>query len=164
MCIGFLKNKWKGFETTEQYLSVISGLTSISKLHNYSKNNFKYIAEKRDKWKTPIEFMVDGGGDCEDFARWYVDILVRIQEKEGARFIIYSGYNKKVGDKMTGHAVCVFPSQYKYSMFSNRGLTHNYNDYLEVGHKFYPDGLKILEVRGWQGKVLQRKFKIFGTF
>jgi len=36
-----------------------------------------------------------GTFDCEDMARFTLDALVRIQRKEGARFVIHSGYNKK---------------------------------------------------------------------
>jgi len=50
-----------------------------------------------------------------------------------------------------GHIVCVFSYQNKYSMFSNQELTHNYDDYLQIGHAFYPDGLKYMEVRDWRG-------------
>jgi len=162
MCI--FKNKWKDFEPTKQYLSVVSGLTSVSKLYQYSQK-FKYIAEKGDHWKTPVEFMNDGGGDCEDWARWYVDILVRIIKIEEARFVIHSGYNKKRwGNKLMHHAITVLPYQGKLALFSNNQFKTGYKDYIETGYFTFPDGLKYQEIRDWQGKVLSRKFKIFGTF
>lgn len=112
--------------------------------------------------------MDDGFGDCEDFARWYVDILVRIQKIEGARFVIHSGYDKKRwGSKiwnLKGHAICVFPYQGKLALFSNNKFKVGYKDYIETGYYTFPDGLKVMEIRDWTGKVLSRKFKLFGTF
>lgn len=35
-----------------------------------AQGNFKYIPDSIDTWKTPKEFVKDGGGDCEDFAIW----------------------------------------------------------------------------------------------
>ena len=37
MC--FIKDKWKDFEPNQKYLSIVSGLTSITKLHNYLKGH-----------------------------------------------------------------------------------------------------------------------------
>lgn len=165
MCIRILKNKWKEFEPTEQYLAVISGLTSISKLHKHSRDTYKYIAEKGDHWKTPVEFIADGGGDCEDWARWYVDILVRIIKVGKARFIIHSGYNKKRwGDKKMCHAITVLPYSSKLALFSNQVFKTRYKDYIETGYYTFPDGLKYMEIRDWQGEVLEKKSQWFGTF
>jgi len=94
MCIGILKNKWKDFEPTKQYLSVVSGLTSVSKLYKYIQR-FKYVSDKGDYWQTPVETLERGTFNCEDMARFTLDALVRIQRKEGARFVIHSEYNKK---------------------------------------------------------------------
>ena len=152
------KSKWKDFKLTKEYLSVVKELTSITKLHSYSKNNFKYIPEKGDYWKTPIEFMNDGGGDCEDWARFNVDVLVRIIGIKDARFVIVC---KALGNC---HAVCIFPYQGKYSMFTNEHVEHNFESPLDAGKWVYPSGLKYMEIRNWTGKVLKRKFKLFGTF
>ena len=163
MCI---KSKWSNFTPTDEYLSVVSKLTSVDKLYNYSQK-FRYIAEKKDYWKTPVEFMNDGGGDCEDWARWYVDILVRVQKIE-ARFVIHTGYNKeRWGSEIwntKSHAICVFPHNGKLALFSNYEFKTRYKDYIETGYFTFPDGLKYLEIRNWQGKVLSRKFKLFKVF
>ena len=158
-------NKWKSFEPTKEYLDVVSKLTSISKLYDYSKNNFKYIAEKKDYWRTPIEFMNDGGGDCEDWARWHVDVLVRIQKINEARFVIHSGYNKKVwSNKCMCHAITVFPYSGKLALFSNNEFKIGYKDVIGACKYTFPDGLKYMEVRDWQGKILSKKWKLIGTF
>ena len=173
MCLKIF-NKWKTFEITEQYLSIIELLNTINKLHNYSQK-FKYIAEKKDKWKTPIEFMNDGGGDCEDWARWYVDILVRIIKIDGARFIISSGYDfARWGNKIWNvkcHAITVFPYGGKLALFSNREFkTGNrefktgYDSYIKACKYTFPDGLKYMEIRDWQGKIVSKKSKLMGTF
>ena len=163
MCI--VLNKWRRFEPTAEYLAVIGGLTSVAKLYTYSKANFRYIAEKGDHWKTPVEFMNDGGGDCEDWARWNVDILVRIQKKDGARFVIHGGYNKaRWGNKVVYHAICVFPFQGKLALFSNYEFKAGYNSFIETGYYTFPDGIKYLQVRDWQGKVLEKKRKWTGIF
>jgi hypothetical protein len=163
MC--FHKDKWQRFGPTKEYLDVVNELTSVTKLHNYSKNNFKYIAEVGDHWKTPFEFMNDGGGDCEDWARWYVDILVRIQKINEARFIVHGGYNKKRwGDKKYHHAICVFPYQGKLALFSNNQFRTGYKDFMAIGYFTFPDGIKYMEVRDWQGKILEKKYKWIGIF
>ena len=162
MCI--FKDKWQKFEPTYKYLSIVAGLTTITKLHKYILN-YKYIPEKGDHWKIPIEFINDGGGDCEDFARFCIDVLVRIQKRKNVRFICYFGYQLINGKKVkTGHAVTVFPYNEKYSVFSNNDLLHQYNNYIDVGHEFYPDGLKRMEIRNWQGKILETKRNWIGTF
>ena len=35
---------------------------------NSKVNQYAYIGEEVDTWKTPEDFYADGGGDCEDFA------------------------------------------------------------------------------------------------
>ena len=54
MCI-FL-NKWKDFLPTAKYLSIVSGLTSVTKLHNFIQQ-FQWTGEKGDIWQTPEEFL-----------------------------------------------------------------------------------------------------------
>ena len=165
MCIFF--NKWKDFEPTTKYLSIVSGLTTITKLHNYLKQ-FKWQGEKawKDYWKTPIEFIEnkDNDNDCEDFARFAVDVLVRIMGITGARFIAHSGYDKDRWKGIKYHVICVFPYQDKLAVFSNNGLFAGLISNEGAGHITFPDGLKYQEVRDWQGKILSKKFKIFGTF
>jgi len=162
MCM-FL-NKWRQFEPTTDYLSAIKGFNTITKLHNYILK-YKYVSDKKDYWQTPVETFIRGKGDCEDFARFTTDVLVRIQNRENVRFIVYEGYYISNGKKLRkGHAVTVFPYHERYSIFSNNELLHQYNDYLAIGHKFYPDGLKYMEIRDWNGKVLSKKWKLFGTF
>ena len=169
MCIFF--NKWKDFEPTAEYLSVVSGLNTITKLHNYL-NQFKPEAEKalKDYWKTPIEFIKskDKPNDCEDFSRFAVDVLVRIIGIKEARFIISSGYDKsRWGNKIWNvkcHAITVFPHNGKLDMFSNRELKIGYNSYEDACKYTFPDGLKYLQLRDWNGIILQRKYKLFGVF
>ena len=159
MCISIF-NKWKQFEPTAEYLKAIKPLTSIAKLSVYIKR-FKYVADKKDKWQTPVETFERGKGDCEDFARFTLDVLVRIQKREDVRFIIYTGYyNEK---KYGAHAVCVFPYRNTYSVFSNTHLYTYKDNYIDIGHIFYPK-LKYMEVRNDEGKIISRKFKLWGSF
>ncbi len=154
MC--FIRDKWTKFEPTDKYLSTVKPLTSIVKLHNFIKI-YIYIPEKGDYWKTPIEFLNDGGGDCDDFARFAVDVLVRIIGIKEARFLAYYSSKK-------GHAVCVFPYRGKYSVVSNKQLLHGFANYIDIGNYFFSK-LKRMEIRDWQGKILSKKgWKIFGTF
>ena len=166
MCI--FKNKWKSFEPTTEYLSVVNGLTSVSKLYDYSKSKFIYIAEKKDYWETPIEFMSNGGGDCDGWARWYVDILVRIIKIDDARFVIHSGYDKaRWGNKIWNvkcHAICVFEWQGKFGVFSNNELYIGIDSHEDAGKITFPDGLKYMEIRNSEGKAISRKFKLWGIF
>ena len=163
MCIGLLKNKWTKFEPTAEYLQVVKPLTSITKLQEFLKQ-FQYTGEKGDVWQTPEEFLKNEHLDCDDFMRFNVDVLKRVMGIE-ARGVIHSGYNKASwGNKMMCHAICVFPYQGKLGLFSNKQLFTGLSSYEGAGHITFPDGLKYMEVRSWQGKVVERKFKIFGTF
>ena len=164
MCIKLFKNKWREFKPTTYYLSAVQTITSIGQLDVFL-NKFVYIADDKDYWQTPEETVNRGKGDCDDFARLALDILVRIQKRKDVRFIIYTGYYEKDGkEKYGAHAVCVFPYNGKYSVFSNYQYYYNMNSYIDTGHIFYPNGLRYMEVRNDEGKVISRKFKIIGTF
>ncbi|MCK4802518.1 hypothetical protein KAS33_02495 [bacterium] len=154
MC--FIRDKWTKFEPTKKYLETVKPLTSVTKLHNFIKI-YSYIPEKGDHWKTPIEFLNDGGGDCDDFARFTVDVLVRITGIKDARFIAYYGGLK-------GHAICAFPYYGKYSVFSNKQLIHGFANYIEIGHRFFPKGFKRMVVRDWQGNIIKKTRKWIGKF
>lgn len=58
-------------ELTKSMWNELKNSTNIN-LHdvNLIFNNFVYIEENNseDIWKTPTQFVYDGGGDCEDFA------------------------------------------------------------------------------------------------
>jgi len=64
--------KW--FNVLERQ-SIIGGdaVTSYQKLEDvYRETPGRYISDKNDYWKTPKEFILEGGGDCEDWAiYWY---------------------------------------------------------------------------------------------
>ena len=166
MCI---RNKWTKFIPTTEYLAIVKPLTSVTKLNNFLKQ-FKWQGEKGDHWKTPWEFIQnkDKDNDCEDFVRFIIDVLVRVIGIKGARFVIQSGYDKeRWGNRIWNvkcHAICVFPYLGKLAVFDNGVLKVGYKSMVETGYITFPDGLKYQEVRDWQGKVLSRKFKIFGTF
>ena len=161
MCI--FKNKWTKFTPTESYLDVVKSLTSVTKLYDFIQQ-FKYTGEKGDIWQTPEEFLKNEHLDCDDFMRFFVDVLKRVMGIN-AKGVIHSGYNKaKWGDKIKHHAICIFPYQNKLAIFSNKELFTGLSSYEEAGHITFPDGLKYQEIRDWQGKILSRKFKLFGTF
>jgi len=166
MCIGIFKNKWKSFLPTAEYLSVVSGLTSVSKLHNFIKQ-FQWTGEKGDIWQTPEEFLKNEHLDCEDFMRFTCDVLVRIMGIE-ARGVIHSGYDFKRWGKwiwdLKCHAICTFPWQGKFAMFSNNQLYTGLSSVEDAGKITFKDGLKYQEIRDWQGKILSKKFKLFGVF
>ena len=162
MCI--FKDKWTKFMPTNKYLSAIKDLISVSKLYQFIQQ-FQYTGEKGDIWQTPKEFLKNEHLDCEDFARFAVDVLVRIIGIEEARFVIHSGYNKeRWGKRCMCHAICVFPYKGKLALFSNKEFKSGYKDYIETGYYTFPDGLKYMEIRDWQGKILSKRRKWFGTF
>lgn len=163
MCI----KKWKKFTPTDEYLSIINELNTVKKLRNYIEI-IEYTPDKKkilfwnvlwEHWQTPIETLERGKGDCEDFAIFAVDVLTRVLKIPEARFIAYAG--NRIG---LGHAICVFPYKNKLYTFSNNNLIAYGKDYLDIGHLFFEKGLKYMEIRDWTGKVLKRKFKLFGTF
>ena len=160
MC--FKKDKWKQFLATAEYLAVVSELDTVEKLSEYTRW-FTFTADVVDMWKTPVEVLENKGSDCEDFARWYVDILTRVQGITEARFIVYNGLDNK--KRLTGHGVCVFPYQGKLAMFTNNvPPILGFKDFIEAGHYFYPNGLKYMECRDYAGKITYKKRKWIGTF
>jgi len=163
MCFRKQPDKWKQFEPTQEYLDTIKPLTSIVKLWDYSKTHFNYKGDIKDYWCTPIEFLAAKDGDCENWCRWYVDILVRVINQDGARFIIHSGYNKaRWGDKLNHHAICVFPYKDKYAVLDVKQFASGYEDYIATGRRMFPDGLTYQEVRDWAGRILSKKRRLFG--
>lgn len=157
------KDKWQLFTPTKEYLDEVKWLTSIKKLHEFLKQ-YTWVKEVKDYWKTPYQFMLESG-DCEDFAIFAVYVLVKIVGIKEARFIYHKGYNKsRWGNEKHGHAICAFPWFGKWAIFSNNRFKSGFNDFIEIGHYTFPDGLKYMEVRDWQGKILSKKYKLFGTF
>jgi len=155
-------DKWKSFEPTPKYLAEVSKLDTVEKLYEFTKW-FTFTADVKDTWKTPVEMLSDGEGDCEDMARWYVDILVRIIGINEARFVECYGYNSK--KKFTGHAICIFPYQGFLAVFTNNvQIRTGYSDFIEIGKTFFSNGLKKMIIRDWQGKIVERKHKLIGTF
>jgi len=153
------KQKWQSFTPTNEYLDKVKDIITIAKLDIFL-NKIKPFADTKDYWQTPEETLNRGKGDCEDYSILAQDILVRMNIE--AMFIIYTGFNRN--NKKGCHAVCVFPYNGKYAMFSNNHLTEGYNDYISAGKEFYPNGLKYMEIRNNDGKVIKRKFKLIGIF
>ena len=167
-------NKWKNWVPTDKYLITVQNIDTIAKLQTLM---FKFIYKwdtikilfwifKWDRWQMPDESLSKMEGDCEDASILAIDILGRIQKREDARFVMSFGYrmeNKK--RKYDGHVVTAFDNDNgKYDIFSNNIMEHNFDDFVEIGHRYYPLGLKYQEVRDWKGNVISRKFRIFGTF
>ena len=169
-------NKWKNWKPSADYLSYIKFVDTVPKLHSFmQKFTYKWDTITIlfwkvlwDNWQMPDESLKKYGmkGDCEDAAILALDILGRIQKKEDAKLIVSFGYrmidNKR---KYDGHVVTAFDnSSGKYDIFTNNTMEYNFDDLLDIGHRFYPLGLKYQEIRDWRGKVLSRKFKLFGVF
>ena len=167
-------SKWRKWKPTDEYLSAVKSVDTITKLQTLmSKFVYKWDTVKFlfwtilwDNWQMPDKSLKLMYGDCEDAAILALDILGRIQKKEDARLILIFGYRMKDNKrKFDGHAVTAFDNgSGKYDIFSNDTMEHNFTDLLSIGHKFYPLGLKYQEIRDWRGKVLSRKFKLFGRF
>ena len=96
--------------------------------------------------------------------RFTVDVLKRIMNIE-ARGVEHYGYNQILwGNKKKGHAITVFPYYGKLAMFSNKEFKTGFNSYEDACRYTFPDGLKSMIVRDWQGKILSKKSKLIGTF
>jgi len=92
-------------------LSIILGIGLISGCKEYKNNNslielfdkasdIKYISEEKgDKWLTPKETLLQGGGDCEDKAFFYHDLL----RNEGIDSEVIFGLHNLL-DLESGHA------------------------------------------------------------
>lgn len=170
-------NKWKNWKPDAEYLSVIKGLDTITKLHifiqgiTYKWDTLQILFWKViwDNWQMPDETTRDMFGDCEDAAILAIDVLGRIQGLINSRFLMFFGYFDYNGKrKLFGHSVTAFVYNNKYSIFSNtessNELEHGFTSFEGIARRYYPLGLKYLEVRDWKGNILSRKFKLFGTF
>jgi hypothetical protein len=83
----------------------------------------KYYSPKEDMeiydhWKSPRQFIRDGGGDCEDYAVIAYELLLRI----GYHPKIYILSNPKI--KGPNHAICTF----ELGLFSNQILYNRNGD------------------------------------
>ena len=95
------------------YLSMINNMV----------NQYTYIDEPVDYWKTPREFYADGGGDCEDYtiAKFYLlkdsyDVSILGLRGPGAGLHAVLLVNEKyVLDNMTA-----FPEVYTYQELQTR--------------------------------------------
>jgi len=162
MC--FKKDKWKDFEPTQKYLDTIKHIKTITEL-DYFLDRITPTSDDKDYWQTPEETLNRGKGDCEDFSRLALDILIRIIKIEEARFVIHSGYDKaRWGDKKKCHAICVFEWQGKFGVFSNNQLYIGLSGYEGAGKLTFKDGLKYQEVRDSEGKIESKKSQWIGTF
>jgi len=160
MCISL--NKWRSFDPTTEYLSVVSGLTSVTKLHNFIQQ-FKRKEDIKDYWQTPEETLILLTYDCDDSMRFTVDVLKRVMGIE-ARGLIHSGYDKSRWEGIRHHAICAFPYQGKFGVFSNKQLYTDIDSFEDAGKIMFPDGLRYQEVRDWQGKILNKRRKWIGKF
>jgi len=160
MCI--FRNKWKDFEPSEKYLKTVEPLTSVGLLHNFIQQ-FKRKEDIKDYWQTPEETLNRLTYDCDDSMRFTVDVLKRVMGIE-ARGLIHSGYDKSRWKGIRHHAICAFPYQGKFGVFSNRQLYTDIDSFEDAGKIMFKDGLRYQEVRDWQGKILSKRRKLFGTF
>jgi len=161
MCI--FKNKWTKFTPTTEYLSAVKDLTSVDKLYQFIQQ-FKRKEDETDYWQTPEETLNRLTYDCDDTMRFTIDVLVRIIGIKEARGVIHFGYNKARSKGKKGHAITVFPYQGKLAMFSNRSFKSGFDSYEDACKYTYPDGLKSMTIRDWQGKILSRKYRLIGVF
>ena len=152
MC--FSKSKWQKFTPSNKYLEAIKDITSINKLYIFIQS-FKRKEDKKDYWQTPEQTLKRKTFDCEDISIFCQDVLIRMGIK--AVVIIYNGT-----EKGECHAVCVFTGN-KFSFISNKCLYKNYDNYIDIGHRYYSK-LKQMIVYNHEGKIIEKKTKLFGTF
>jgi len=160
----YAKCMWQKFEPSEKYLSAVKDITTVNKLDEFL-DKIKYVSEEKDYWETPEEVIENGECDCDGYARLAMDILERIQHRENVRFILYDGYYMKDGKKKrSGHAVAVFDYMGKLAVISDHILIANKDNYEDIGHLFYPKGLKFIIALDSNGKITYSKNKWFGIF
>lgn len=151
MCI--FKSKWQKFNPSDEYLKAIKDIISVNELYIFIQS-FTRKEDVKDYWQTPEQTLNRKTYDCEDMAIFCQDVLVRIIGIE-AVVIIYAGSG-------SAHAVCVFPNN-KFSFISNKRLYHDYDNCIDIGHKYYSK-LKRMIVYNHEGKIIEKKCKLFGTF
>ena len=150
------KDKWQKFTPTKEFLEAIKDITSVNKLYIFIQS-FTRKEDIKDYWQTPEQTLNRKTFDCEDIAIFCQDIFLRILGIK-AVVIIYNGT-----EKGECHAVCVFPYNSKLYFISNKFLYKDYDNYIDIGHKYYSK-LKQMIVYNHEGKVIEKKYKLFGTF
>lgn len=94
-------------------------------------NEFRYIADsQKDYWKTPKEFVRDGGGDCEDIAIWQMYYLLEKGCPESQMELV-------VGSLRNGilHAVLrvqPYPQNPEYTVILDNMLEHAVEDKIHM--------------------------------
>ena len=87
----FISCKGPFYLNTQNYESKAIDLDTAWKI----VSNYTYINDENNYWKSPNEFIKDGGGDCEDFATYLVYLLgpdsslVGIKREPDLHMIVY---------------------------------------------------------------------------
>ena len=95
-------------------------LQTPEQIARYMWRHFAYETDQRqfgnqDHWQTPEEFMKNGKGDCEDFARFAYELL-KLNGYEAYLLNIYGGHYS--------HTVCVFKENGKYQAIDGTEVKH----------------------------------------
>lgn len=113
----------------------------IAKVNSFC-NEFTYTSDmkmygKSDYWASPVDFVVNGGGDCEDFVVMKHAILAAL----GAKDMLYA--TKKVDGVL--HAVLLVKDSGTYKTLDN------------MNNNVYSEDLKSLKIYDIK-KTLEKKF------
>jgi len=132
--LGDLTENRVKFETKNfnKWHNVIDDIKDFKGLKWYQSSKFEYIADKNDYWKTPFEFVKDGGGDCEDFAIYYISVLKKYTDFKDLAIGVYYDNSLK-----SYHAVALEKKKDKYYVYDvNRikpfVLTKNFPRFLTI--------------------------------
>jgi len=64
------------FDKSDLYYDDYSGINSYCDIGTWMNDRVEYIADRYgDDWASPVETIERGYGDCEDFARLFLNIL-----------------------------------------------------------------------------------------
>lgn len=124
------------------------------------------LFNKQDYWDLPDEVYERGLADCDGFAALTSDIIGRFI-KLSVYWIEHYGYyrqyyqdsneNWQYKVKFGGHAITVYEKNNKLLVFSNTSWWNNENfqDYVEIAEKTFPEGVTLIRCRHWENGKLQ---------
>lgn len=131
-------------------------LSSPEHIARYIFKNFLVDTDDRnfgseEYWQSPEELLLNGRGDCEDFALFASELL----KANGVTAFLVNIYGKKFA-----HTVCVFKENGKYNVIDGDEVKrYEANDLPELFSKIYPHWNKAAMVayhaNGNCGKILK---------
>jgi predicted transglutaminase-like cysteine proteinase len=128
---------------------------TLADVNKYVNTQFKYELDKdqfkkEDYWQTPLEFLTNGKGDCEDFAVFKAWYLINRKNVDSSRLLFMMLRNSDRNIK-EGHLILLVDGEYILDIEENK--VYLYFDYFKL-QPYVPTA-----VLSWEGYFDVKKLK-----